>query len=48
MVGRKINNLRYVNDTTLMAETEEDLKNLLLKVKEENVKAGLLLNIKKT
>ena len=46
IVGRKTNNLRYANDTTLMAENEEDLKNLLLKVKEESVKAGLLLNIK--
>ena len=48
IAGRKINNLRYADDTTLMAENEEDLKNLLLKVKEESVKAGLLLNIKKT
>ena len=39
--GRNINNLRYVDDTTLMAESEEELKNLLMKVKEENEKAGL-------
>ena len=44
---RNINNLRYVDDTTLMAETEEELKSLLLRVKEENEKAGLKLNIKK-
>ena len=48
IAGRKINNLRYADDTTLMAENEEDLKNLLLKVKKESAKAGLLLNIKKT
>ena len=47
IAGRKINNLRYADDTTLMAENEEDLKNLLLKVKKESAKAGLLLNIKK-
>ena len=47
IAGRKINNLRYADDTTLMAENEEDLKNLLLKVKTESAKAGLLLNIKK-
>ena len=45
---RNINNLRYVDDTTLMAESEEALKNLLMKVKEESEKAGLKLNIKKT
>ena len=44
---RNINNLRYVDDTTSMAETEEELKSLLLRVKEENEKAGLKLNIKK-
>ena len=45
--GRNINNLRDVDDTTLMAESEEELKNLLMKVKEENEKAGLKLNIQK-
>ena len=45
---RKINNLRYANDTTLMAESEEELKSLLMKVKEESEKAGLKLNIQKT
>ena len=45
---RNINNLRYADDTTLMAESEEELKNLLMKVKEESEKAGLKLNIKKT
>ena len=45
---RKINNLRYANDTTLMAESEEELKNLLMKGKEENEKVGLKLNILKT
>ena len=45
---RNINNLRYVDDTTLMAESEEELKNLLMKVKEENEKAGLKLSIQKT
>ena len=45
--GRNINNLRYANDTTLMAESEEELKSLLMKVKEENEKAGLKLNIQK-
>ena len=44
---RNINNLRYADDTTLMAESEEELKNLLMKVKEENEKAGLNLNIQK-
>ena len=46
--GRNSNNLRYVNDTTLKAESEEELKNLLMRVKEESEKAGLKLNIKKT
>ena len=45
---RTINNLRYADDTTLMAETEEDLKSLLMKVKEESEKFGLKLNIQKT
>ena len=45
--GRNINNLRYANNTTLMAESEEELKSLLMKVKEENEKAGLKLNIQK-
>ena len=45
---RNINNLRYANDTTLMAESKEDLKSLLIKVKEESEKAGLKLNIQKT
>ena len=44
---RNINNLRYVNDTTLMAETEEELKSLLMSVKEDSEKANLKLNIKK-
>ena len=44
---RNINNLRYANDTTLMAESEEDLKSLLMRVKEESERAGLKLNIKK-
>ena len=46
--GRNINNLRYADDTTLMAESEEELKSLLIKVKEESEKAGLKLNIQKT
>ena len=46
--GRNINNLRYEDDTTLMAESEEELKSLLMKVKEETAKAGLKLNIQKT
>ena len=46
--GRNINNLRYADDTTLMAESEEELRSLLMKVKEENEKAGLKLNIQKT
>ena len=45
---RNLNNLRYANDTTLMAEREEELKNLLIKVKEESEKAGLKLNIQET
>ena len=45
---RNINNLRYTDDTTLMAENEEELKSLLMKVKEESEKAGLKLNIQKT
>ena len=48
IVGRNISNLRYADDTTLMAESEEDLKSLLMKVKEESGKAGLKLNIQKT
>ena len=47
IAGRNINNLRYADDTTLMAESEEELKSLLMKVKEESEKAGLKLNIKK-
>ena len=46
--GKNINNLRYVDDTTLMAESTEELKNLLMRVKEESGKANLKLNIKKT
>ena len=46
--GRNINNLRYVDDTTFMAESEEELKSLLMKVKEESEKVGLKLNIQKT
>ena len=46
--GRNINNLRYVDDTTLMAESEEELKSLLIKVKEESEKVGLKLNSQKT
>ena len=46
--GRNINNLRYADDTTLMAESEEELKSLLMKVKEENEKVGLKLNTQKT
>ena len=48
IAGRYINNLRYGEDTTLMAESEEELKNLLMKVKEESEKVGLKLNIKET
>ena len=47
IAGRNINNLRYADDTTLMAQSEEELKGLLIKVKEESEKAGLKLNIKK-
>ena len=46
--GRNINNLRYADDTTLMAESEEELKSLVMKVKEESEKVGLKLNIQKT
>ena len=46
--GRNINNLRYADDTTLMAENEEELERLLMRVKEENEKAGLKLNIQKS
>ena len=45
VAGRNINNLRYADDTTLMAESEEELKSLLMKVKEETAKAGLKFNI---
>jgi len=48
IAGRNINNLRYADDTTLMAETEEELKSLLMKGKEESEKVGLKLNIQKT
>ena len=48
IAGRNINNLRYADDTTLMAESEEELKNLLMKVKEKSEKVGLKLNIQKT
>ena len=48
IAGRNINNLRYADDTTLMAESEEELKNLLMKVKVESEKVGLKLNIQKT
>ena len=48
IAGRNINNLRYADNTTLMAESEEELKSLLMKVKEENAKVGLKLNIQKT
>ena len=47
IAGRTINNLRYADDTTLMAESEEELKSLLMKVKEDSEKAGLKLNIQK-
>ena len=46
--GRNINNLRYASDTTLIAESEEELKSILMKVKEESEKVGLKLNIQKT
>ena len=48
IAGRNISNLRYADDTTLMAESEEELESLLMKVKEESEKVGLKLNIKKT
>ena len=48
IAGRNINNLRYADDTTLMAESKEELKSLLMKVKEESENAGLKLNIQKT
>ena len=48
IAGRNINNLRYADDTTLMAESEEELKSLLMKLKEESKKVGLKLNIQKT
>ena len=48
IVGRNLNNLRYADDTTLMAESEEELKTFLMKVKEESGKVGLNLNIQKT
>ena len=48
IAGRNINNLRYADDTTLVAESEEELKSLLMKVKEKSEKAGLKLNVQKT
>ena len=48
IAGRNINNLRYADDTTLMAESDQELKSLLMKVKEKSEKAGLKLNIQKT
>ena len=48
IAGRNINSLRYADDTTLMAESEEELKNFLMKLKEESEKVGLKLNIQKT
>ena len=48
IAGRNINNLRYADDTTLISESEEELKSLLMKVKEEDEKVGLKLNIQKT
>ena len=48
IAGRKINNLRYADDTTLMAQSEEELKSLMMKVKDESEKVGLKLNIRKT
>ena len=48
ITGRNINNLKYADDTTLMAESKEELKGLLMKVKEESEKVGLKLNIQKT
>ena len=48
IAGRNVNNLRYADDTTLMAESEEEIKSLFMKVKEKNEKAGLKLNIQET
>ena len=48
IAGRNINNLRYADDTTIMAESEEELKSFLMKLKEESEKAGLIFNIQKT
>ena len=48
IAGRSINNLRYADDTTLLADSEEELNSLLMKVKEESEKVGLMLNIQKT
>ena len=48
IAGRNINNLRYADDTTLLADSEEELNSLLMKVKEESEKVGLMLNIQKT
>ena len=48
IVGRNINNIRYADDTTLIAESEDELKSLLMKMKEESEEAGLYLNIQKT
>ena len=48
IAGRNINNLRYIDDTTLMTESEEEIKSLLMKVKEESEKVGLKVNIQKT
>ena len=48
IAGRNVNNLKYANDTTLLAESKEELKSLLMKVKEESEKVGLKLNIQKT
>ena len=48
IAGRNINNLRYADDTTIMAESEEELKSLLMEVKEESEKVGLMLNSQKT
>ena len=48
VAGRNLNNLKYADDTTLMAESEEELKSLLMKLKEESEKVGLKLNIQKT
>ena len=48
IAGRNLNNLRYADDTTLLAESEEELKSILMKVKDESEKVGLMLNIQKT